>query len=79
MFLGLLDPHPDPLITSTDPAPDPAPVLYDFLSLKNDVNVPVFPIQIRMFLGLPDPHPDPLTTTLPDSNSGSIPKYRVTV
>jgi hypothetical protein len=22
MFLGLLDPHPDPLITSTDPAPD---------------------------------------------------------
>jgi hypothetical protein len=23
MFLGLLDPHPDPLVTSTDP--DPAP------------------------------------------------------
>jgi hypothetical protein len=25
MFLGFPDPHPDPLITSTDPAPDPAP------------------------------------------------------
>jgi hypothetical protein len=33
-------------------------LLYDFLSLKNDVNVPVF--QVRMFLGLPDPHPNPL-------------------
>jgi hypothetical protein len=36
-----------------------------FLSLKNDVNVPVFRIRIRirirrirMFLGLPDPHQD---------------------
>jgi hypothetical protein len=25
MFLGLPDPHPDPLVTSTDPAQDPAP------------------------------------------------------
>ncbi len=39
--------------------------LYNFLSLKNDVNAPVVRIricnwiQIRMFLGLPDPHPDP--------------------
>jgi hypothetical protein len=49
MLLGLPDPHPDPLITSTDPAPGPSPVLYDFLSLKNDVNVPVFPIQIRFW------------------------------
>jgi hypothetical protein len=24
MFLVLLDPHPDPLVTSTDPAPDPS-------------------------------------------------------
>jgi hypothetical protein len=24
MFLGLPDPHPDPLVTSTDPAPDPS-------------------------------------------------------
>jgi hypothetical protein len=23
MFLGLPDPHPDPLVTSTDPSPDP--------------------------------------------------------
>ncbi len=34
--------------------------LYDFLSLKNDLNVPVFLIQIRirirMFLGLPEQH-----------------------
>ncbi len=37
--------------------------LYDFFSLKNDVNVPVFQIRIlsiRMFLGLPDPNMDPL-------------------
>jgi hypothetical protein len=25
MFLALLDLHPDPLVTSTDPAPDPVP------------------------------------------------------
>jgi hypothetical protein len=76
MFLGLPDPHPDPLVTkyrsgsgsfhhqakilrktliSTVFLP-----LCDFLSLKNDVNVPVFRIRIRIFLGLPDPHPDPL-------------------
>jgi hypothetical protein len=24
MFLGLPDPHPDPLVTSTDPDPDPS-------------------------------------------------------
>jgi hypothetical protein len=37
-------------------------LLYDFLSLKKDVNVSVFWIRIRrilMFLGLPDQHPDP--------------------
>jgi hypothetical protein len=52
MFLGLLDPNPDTLVTDTDP--DPFIIkqrkrktliytvlwhLYDFLSLKNDVNV----------------------------------------
>jgi hypothetical protein len=25
MFLGLLDPNPDPLVRDTDPAPDPDP------------------------------------------------------
>ncbi len=35
-------------------------LLNEFWSLKNDVNVPLFRIRIRMFLGLPDPHPDPL-------------------
>jgi hypothetical protein len=25
MFLGLPDPHPNPLVTSMDPEPDPAP------------------------------------------------------
>ncbi len=25
MFFGLPDPHPDPLVTSTEQAPDPAP------------------------------------------------------
>jgi hypothetical protein len=51
MSLGLPDPHPDPLVTSTDLAPDPDPsskknldfyclrLLYDFL--------PVFRIRIR--------------------------------
>jgi hypothetical protein len=55
-----------------DPASDPSIIkiarktlistvlklLYDFLSLKNDVYVPVFRIR-SMFLGLPDPHLDP--------------------
>jgi hypothetical protein len=35
-------------------------LLYDFLSLENDLNVSVFRIRNRMFLLLPDPHPDPL-------------------
>jgi hypothetical protein len=60
MFLGLLDPDPDPLVRGMDPDPalDPDPdlsiimekskrnldsyyfvTLFDFLSLKNDVNV----------------------------------------
>ncbi len=34
-----------------------APLLCDFMSLKNDVNVPLFRIRIRRFLGLPDPNP----------------------
>jgi hypothetical protein len=72
MILGLTDPHPDSLVTSMDPAPNHqakivkqtfiSTVLYDFLSLQNDVNVPVLRIRIRiricMFLGFPDPHPD---------------------
>ncbi len=70
MFLGLQDPYPDPLVTSTDPFRDSSitnkkPWFLLFcnffmtsFSLKNDVIVPV--IRIRMFLGLPDPHPDPL-------------------
>jgi hypothetical protein len=50
MFLGL--PDPDPLVRCMDPDPDPDPsiimqnldsyyfvTLFDFLSLKNDVNV----------------------------------------
>jgi hypothetical protein len=51
MFLGLLDPDPLLLVRGTDPDPDPSVIkqekpeillfslLYDFLSLKNDVNV----------------------------------------
>ena len=54
MFLGLQD--PDPLVRGMDPAPDPSITMqkqykknfdsyyfvthFDFLSLKNDVNVP---------------------------------------
>ncbi len=33
MYLGLPDPHPDPLVTSTDPAPDPSIIMKD--SKKN--------------------------------------------
>ena len=63
MFLGLLDPDPDPLVRGMDPDPDPAldpdpdpsivmknsnknldskyfVTLFDFLSLKNNVNIP---------------------------------------
>jgi hypothetical protein len=57
MFLGLLDPDPDPVVRGLDSAPDPFIIkqnskknlipyldtvlwlLYDFLYLKNDVNV----------------------------------------
>jgi hypothetical protein len=62
MFLGLLDPDPDPLVRCMDPDPDPSLIririilsscknskknldsyifvtLFDFLSLKNDVNL----------------------------------------
>ncbi len=52
MFLGLLDPDPDPLVRSMDPDHKAKIVrntlvsavlrlLFDFLSLKNDVNVPL--------------------------------------
>jgi hypothetical protein len=39
MFLGL--PDPDPFVSGMDPdlVPDPVVTLFDFLSLKNDVNV----------------------------------------
>ncbi len=56
MFLPLLDPDPDPLVRGMDPDPAPDPpsnkyskkhfdsccfvTSFDFLSLKNDVNVP---------------------------------------
>ncbi len=45
MFFGLPDPAPDPLVRGMDPAPDPSMIptvlllLYDFLSLRNDMNV----------------------------------------
>jgi hypothetical protein len=54
-FMGLPDPDPDPLVKGTDTDPDPSIIkpkkvrkilistalwlIYDFLSLKNDVNV----------------------------------------
>ncbi len=39
--LGLLDLDPDPVVIGVDPALNPDPeTLFDFLSLKNDVNVP---------------------------------------
>ncbi len=47
MFLGLLDPDPDPLVRGMDPDSDPA-------VLRIRIH------QIHMFLGLLDPDPDPL-------------------
>jgi hypothetical protein len=55
MFLGLPDPHSDPLVTSTDLAKivrktlisTVFQLLYVLLSFKNDVNVPVFRIRIH--------------------------------
>ncbi len=43
-----------------------------FLSLKNDVNIPVFRIRIRLFLVLPDPHPNPLVTSTDTAKDPSI-------
>ncbi len=55
MILGLLDPDSYPLVKGMDPVPDPSIIkktvrktliptvlclFFDFLSLKNDVNVP---------------------------------------
>ncbi len=54
MFLGLLDPNHDPLVRGMDPhpsiikqkivrktlIPNAFRLLFDFFSLKNDVNVP---------------------------------------
>ncbi len=54
MFLGLQDPDPDPLVRGMDLDPDSDPsiiskknldsfyfmTLFDFLSLKNDIDVP---------------------------------------
>jgi hypothetical protein len=41
MFLGLLDPDPDPLVRGMDPDPDPSIIVtfFYFLSLKNYVKV----------------------------------------
>jgi hypothetical protein len=49
MFFGLPDPHPDPLVTSTEPAPDPAPQL----SSKNRKNNLDFYCLVD-----PEPHSD---------------------
>jgi hypothetical protein len=75
IFLCIPDPHPDPLVTSKDPAPEPAmdpapepsvdpdPLAIN-LRLLHDF-LPVFRIRIqirihRIHLAIPDPHPDPL-------------------
>jgi hypothetical protein len=90
MFLGLPDPHPDPLTVSHKYGSGYGSgygksskenldfycfvtILLLFLSLKNDVNVPIFRIhRIRMFLGLPVQHPDPLVR-------GTDPRIRISV
>jgi hypothetical protein len=52
MYLGLPDPHPDQLVTSTDPAPDPDPsskktLISTVFFTFNDF-LPVFRIRIRI-------------------------------
>jgi hypothetical protein len=58
MFLGLPDPHQDPLVTSTDPAQDPS-----FTTQKNsekNLDFYCFVTSLWIFTSFPDPHPDPL-------------------
>ncbi len=65
MFLGLLDPDPNPLVRCTDPdpymyhqaklvrktlIPTVLLLLFDFLSLKNDVNVISKSYKLNFFL-----------------------------
>ncbi len=78
-------PHPDPLVTSMDPALDPAP---DPSIIKQNLDfscfvaslwlcTSIFIRRIRMFFGIPDPHPDLLvigTNPRTGSASRSIPK-----
>jgi hypothetical protein len=83
MFLGLPDPHPDPLFTSTDPDPsiiNNSKKIFNFYCFVTSYDfLPMF--RIRMFLVLPDPHPDALARgrlRIRGSGSafGSVPKFR---
>jgi hypothetical protein len=42
LFLGLRDPHPDPLVTSTDPAPAPGPSIIKCKYSKKNFDFYVF-------------------------------------
>jgi hypothetical protein len=83
MFLGLPDPHPDPLVTSTDPGPDPSPDPAPDPSIikqkysKVNLAFYCFVTHLRLFTNAPDPHPDPDPSDpydfrSPGSESGSI-------
>jgi hypothetical protein len=52
MFLGLLDPDPDPLVRGDSYY---FVTLFDFLSLKNDVNVPSKSNKQKKLCPNPDP------------------------
>jgi hypothetical protein len=77
MFLGLPDPHPDPLVTSTHRIRIRLQILQAKI-VRKTLNfycfvasydlLPVF--RIRMFLGLPDP--DPL-------DRGTDPRIRISI
>jgi hypothetical protein len=51
MFLGLPDPHPDRLVTSTDPAPDPS-----IIKQNSKKNLDFFYFMASLFLVFDEVH-----------------------
>jgi hypothetical protein len=72
MFLGLPDPHPEPLVTSTDPDPVPDPSIIKQNNKKKTL-ILLFCDFFDILLVFPDPHPepDPYVFGPPGSASGT--------
>jgi hypothetical protein len=71
MFLGIADPYPDPLVTSSAPAPDQAK---DPSIIKKKPCFLLFCNFFVTFCSVPDPQPDldPYVFGHPGSASGSV-------